>query len=100
MYSPFLTHRHPDYWPDPSRFDPDRFSPEVSKSRPPYSFVPFGGGPRICLGAAFAQVEAKVILARILQHFDLKPVQPRVHLHMGVTLEPRPGVIMQLRRRT
>ncbi len=100
MYSPFLTHRHPDYWPDPTRFDPERFSPAASQGRLPYSFVPFGGGPRICLGAAFAQIEAKVILARILQHFDLKLVQPKVHLHMGVTLEPRPGVIMQLRRRT
>jgi cytochrome P450 len=100
MYSPFLTHRHPDYWPNPTRFDPERFSPEASKSRPPYSFVPFGGGSRICLGAAFAQVEAKVILARILQQFSLELVQPGVHLHMGVTLEPRPGVIVKLRRRT
>jgi cytochrome P450 len=100
MYSPFLTHRHPDFWPDPTRFDPERFSPIQSQDRPPYSFVPFGGGPRICLGAAFAQVEAKVILARILQQFSLKLVQPRVHLHMGVTLEPRPGVMVKLRRRT
>lgn len=99
MYSPFLTHRHPAYWPNPTRFDPDRFGPEENNSRPPYSFVPFGGGPRICLGAAFAQVEAKVILARLLQQFSLKLVQPRVHLHMGVTLEPRPGVMVKLRRR-
>jgi cytochrome P450 len=99
MYSPFLTHRQPEYWPDPTRFNPERFNPTESQHRPPYSFVPFGGGPRICLGAAFAQVEAKVILAQILQHFHLKLVQSRVHLHMGVTLEPRPGVMVQLRRR-
>ena len=99
MYSPFLTHRHPTYWPNPTRFDPERFGPAETKSRPPYSFVPFGGGPRICLGAAFAQVEAKVILARILQQFSLKLVQPRVYLHMGVTLEPRPAVMVKLRRR-
>jgi cytochrome P450 len=100
MYSPFLTHRQPEYWPEPARFDPERFSPAESQHRPPYSFVPFGGGPRICLGAAFAQVEGKVILARILQQFNLTLVQPKVQLHMGVTLEPRPGVIMQVQRRT
>ncbi len=99
MYSPFLSHRQPKYWPNPTRFDPDRFASEQAKHRAPYTFVPFGGGPRICLGAAFAQVEAKVILARLLQQFNLTLVQPKVQLHMGVTLEPRPGVIMQVQRR-
>lgn len=100
LYSPYLTHRHPDYWPEPARFNPDNFSAEQSSQRPAFAFVPFGGGPRICLGAAFAQVEAKVILARILQTFDLRLIGPKVHLHMGVTLEPRPGVMMQVQRRT
>jgi cytochrome P450 len=100
LYSPYLTHRHPDYWSEPDRFNPDNFSPEQSRHRPAFTFVPFGGGPRICLGAAFAQVEAKVILARILQTFDLTLTEPKVHLHMGVTLEPRPGVMMKVQRRT
>jgi cytochrome P450 len=99
MYSPFLSHRQPEYWPNPTQFDPERFGPEATKRRPAYTFVPFGGGPRICLGAAFAQVEAKVILARLLQGFNLTLIEPKVHLHMGVTLEPRPGVIMQVQRR-
>jgi cytochrome P450 len=99
LYSPYLTHRQPQYWPHPEYFDPSRFLPESSHNRPPYSFVPFGGGSRICLGAAFAQIEAKIILARVLQTFHLKLTQPQVHLHMGVTLEPRPGVFMQVRRR-
>jgi cytochrome P450 len=97
LYSPYLTHRQPEYWPDPARFNPDRFTSE--QTRPPYSFVPFGGGSRTCIGAAFAQVEAKVILARLLQQFELELIQPKVRLHMGVTLEPRPGVIMRARRR-
>ncbi len=100
LYSPYLTHRQPQIWPDPERFDPERHTPEQSRLRPAYSFVPFGGGSRICLGAAFAQVEAKVILARLLQKFEFKLVQPQVHLHMGVTLEPRPGVFMQVKKRT
>lgn len=100
LYSPYLTHRLPEYWPDPERFDPERFILEQTRTRPPYSFVPFGGGSRICIGAAFAQVEAKVILARLLQQFELELIQPNVHLHMGVTLEPRPGVMMRARRRT
>ncbi|MGH9638197.1 MAG: cytochrome P450, partial [Candidatus Angelobacter sp.] len=70
LYSIYLTHRHPAHWPDPHRFDPERFAPEQRKQQTPYSFLPFGGGQRNCLGAVFAQVEAKVILARILQTFD------------------------------
>lgn len=99
LYSPYLTHRQPEYWPNPDCFDPDRFLPEQSHTRPAFSFVPFGGGSRICIGAAFAQVEAKVILARLLQQFELELLQPKVHLHMGVTLEPRPGVVTVARRR-
>jgi cytochrome P450 len=99
LYSPYLTHRLPEYWPNPDQFDPERFTPEQTRTCPPYSFVPFGGGSRICIGAAFAQVEAKVILARLLQQFELELVQPKVHLHMGVTLEPRPGVVMRVWRK-
>jgi cytochrome P450 len=99
MYSPFLTHRHPCYWPNPHQFDPDRFAPEQIRRQAPFAFVPFGGGPRICLGAALAQLEAKVMLARLLQRFNFTLVQPQVHMHMGVTVEPHPGVLMQAARR-
>ena len=67
LYSIYLTHRDPRCWHDPEVFDPDRFSPEQAQQRAPYTFLPFGGGARNCIGTAFAQVEAKVILARILQ---------------------------------
>ncbi len=97
MYSIYLTHHDRRYWPDPECFNPERFA-DGSRSRPPYTFVPFGGGPRNCLGAAFAQVEAKIVLARILQTFDLALVPGAVHPHMGATLEPRPGVLMRVRR--
>jgi len=100
MYSIYLSHRHPAYWPQPARFDPERFDPAQNRSRPAFSYVPFGGGPRNCIGAAFGLVEAKVVLARLLQQFSLTLVSDKVHPHMGATLEPRPGVLMRVRRRS
>lgn len=100
VYSIYLTHRQAQYWPEPGRFDPERFSPEQARQRPHYTFMPFGGGPRNCIGLAFAQVEVKVVLARLLQRFDLKLVGgEKVHPHMGATLEPRPGVRMRIKAR-
>lgn len=99
LYSIYLTHRDPHYWPDPQRFDPERFSPERSRERVAYTFLPFGGGPRNCIGAAFAQVEAKVVLARILQRVDLRFVGGTVRPRMRATLEPSAGMRVEVRRR-
>lgn len=98
LYSIYLTHRHPDYWRSPNTFDPSRFDP--GKKHAPYAFLPFGGGPRNCIGAAFAQVEVKVVMARLLQRFDFKLLNgDKIRPHMGATLEPRPGVMMRVRQR-
>jgi cytochrome P450 len=94
MYSIYATHHDEKHWTNPEQFDPDRFAPGVKPQ--PYTFVPFGGGPRNCIGAAFAQVEAKVVLARILQRFKLRLLQEDFRVYMGATLEPRPGVRMQV----
>jgi cytochrome P450 len=99
LYSIYLTHRHKAYWPDPHRFDPGRFAPDHVRQQPPYSFLPFGGGPRNCIGMAFAQVESKVVLARILQQFELCFVGRHVRPRMGATLEPHPGVMVEVYRR-
>lgn len=97
MVSIYSTHHDPAHWSEPGRFDPGRFAP--GQKHLPYTYLPFGGGPRNCLGANFAQVEARVVLARLLQRYDLTLMRRRVHLHMGATLEPRPGVFLQVRPR-
>jgi cytochrome P450 len=77
----WLTHRHPDFWPDPERFDPQRFSPERIGARHRLSYVPFSAGARMCIGNHFAMQEMKLVLAYLLQRFhfeaaDGEPVMP------------------------
>ncbi len=97
---PWLLHRHRRLWERPEQFDPDRFLPERAASRPRMAYLPFGAGPRICIGAAFAVTEAILILATIAQRYRLHlktghPVEPRGL----ITLRPRNGVAMTLERR-
>lgn len=99
MYSIYLTHRQPAYWDEPGAFRPERFAPGQPRPQP-YTYLPFGGGPRNCIGAAFAQVETKLVLARILQQVELTALPKPVYAHMGATLEPRPGVPMRVKRRS
>lgn len=100
MYSIYLSHRDQRYWDDPEQFCPARFHHHSGQKQPPFTYVPFGGGPRNCIGAAFAQVESKVVLARLLQTFQFELLNgPEIKPFMGATLEPRPGVRMRIRRR-
>lgn len=68
-----LLHRDPDVWPDPERFDPDRFLPENNRARPAHAYTPFGSGERACIGRQFALHEAVIVLAKLLHRFDLTP---------------------------
>jgi cytochrome P450 len=97
---PWVLHRHRTLWEDPDRFDPDRFSKERSASRPRFAYLPFGGGPRVCIGAQLALTEISLLVATIAQRYRLKlvPAQDIVLLHR-VTLRPRDGIRMQLERR-
>ena len=99
LYSIYLTHRDEKYWPAPTIFDPDRFAPAKADHRPAYTFLPFGAGPRNCLGAAFAQVEAKIVLVRLLQRFAFRYIGGDVRPRMRATLEPNPGVLVEAHHR-
>ncbi len=97
MASIFLSHRHPDYWPEADAFCPRRFD-RRGRGGAPHSmaYLPFGGGPRNCIGAAFAQVEARAVMAYLLRHFNFELLNRNVHIRMRATLEPRPGVLMRV----
>ena len=97
FYSIYLTHRDPSIWENAEAFFPERFA--HGRKTPPYSYVPFGGGPRACIGAAFGQAEARVVIRRLLQTHTFEFTGHEVHAHMGATLEPRPGVRMKVHRR-
>ena len=98
---PWLVHRKPSLWKDPDRFDPERFSSERVLARPRYSYIPFGAGQRICIGAAFAMTEAILILATIAQHYRLRLTPGQVVEPQGlITLRPRYGLRMTLERRS
>lgn len=97
VYSIYLTQRDPALWSDPTRFDPERFASGAKIA--PYTFLPFGGGKRNCIGTYFAQIEARAVIARVLQRVTLTPVPVKTHMHMGATIEPRPGVPYRVTRR-
>lgn len=88
--SPFVTHRHPEFWDNPESFDPERFTHERTASRHPYAYLPFGGGQRLCIGSHLAMLEARVILSRVLQRFRLEVVP-------GSVVAPMPGITLRLR---
>lgn len=97
FYSIYLTHHDENVWENADSFCPERFS--NGKKPAGLSYVPFGGGPRVCIGAAFGQVEARVVLSRLLRNFKFEFTNHKIHPHMGATLEPRPGVMMKVKRR-
>lgn len=97
FYSIYLTHRDPDIWENADDFCPERFA--HGRKTPPFSYVPFGGGPRACIGAAFGQAEARIVIAHLLKTFHFEFANHKIRPHMGATLEPRPGVRMKVTRR-
>jgi cytochrome P450 len=97
MIAPWLLHRHVKLWENPGRFDPERFSPKASATRARFSYLPFGGGKRICIGAAFALAEATVLLATLAQRYRLRMVPGHLVEPQGlITLRARYGMRMLL----
>lgn len=99
--SPYTMHRHPAFWQNPEGFDPERFAPKRVEKRHRYAYIPFGGGPRYCIGNGFAMMEAKFVLAMVAQRYRLAlaPGQP-VEPEPLVTLRPRHELKMRLHPRT
>ncbi len=87
----YLVHRRPELWPNPAQFNPDRF---LETRQTPYTFLPFGGGSRRCLGAAFATYQMKVVIAEILSRVDLKPVDGyrASAIRRGIAFAPSDGM--------
>jgi cytochrome P450 len=102
IISPYAVHRRPDLWPDPTRFDPGRFTPDAEQARPREAYLPFSGGPRTCIGNHFALMEGPIVLATLLRsaRFTLASDAPVVP-EASATLRPRGGIPMrvELRRR-
>lgn len=99
MVSPWVLHRHQRYWPDPDRFDPDRFLPEREPELTPGAYIPFGQGPRVCAGAAFALTEAVLLLARLFRRYDIAVINPAaVRPAARLTTRPARQIMVRVRR--
>ena len=102
LISQLMMHRDARYFPEPERFDPDRWRANDPRgaSLPRFAYFPFGGGPRVCIGAGFAMMEAVLLLATIAQKFQIE-VSPgqTVKMQPTVTLRPRSGIPVTLRKR-
>jgi cytochrome P450 len=100
MISPWTLHRHRDFWKNPHAFDPDRFSYEREHELTPGAYIPFGTGPRVCVGAAFATTEATLIIARLVRRFDFEALAPeRVRPVARLTTRPAEQIMCKVMRR-
>ena len=96
----YVTQRHTAFWHNPDAFDPERFTPERSQGRSKYAYIPFGAGPRRCVGYNFAMMEAQLIIAMVAQPYHVRlvpghPVKPKP----AATLQPYYGLPMTLHPR-
>lgn len=88
LLSPYLLHRDPTQWHEPERFDPDRFAPGREKERHSYAYMPFGGGPRLCIGNQFALMEMQILLGLFVRTFAVRALP-------GATVVPQPLITLR-----
>jgi cytochrome P450 len=97
LVSPWSLHRRPEAWPDPERFDPGRFEPAAEQARHKHAYLPFGGGPRICIGNHFSLMEGPIVLATLLARVDLELAPfAVVEPELSASMRPRGGVPMRV----
>jgi cytochrome P450 len=100
VMSQWVTQRDPRWFLHAERFDPERWSEEAAAKLPRFAYFPFGGGPRVCIGAGFAMMEATLLLAAIAQHFRMRMVRgQRVEALGSITLRPKNGIRVELEER-
>lgn len=97
----YMVHRDPRIFPDPERFDLTRFTPEAEKARPRFAYLPFGGGPRVCIGAAFASMEAQIIVSTVLQRVRISLNDPENEQASEtlITLRPKGSLPLRIAKR-
>ena len=99
---PFIygTHHSKELWDTPEQFIPERFSKENKKQRPTYAYLPFGGGPRLCIGNNFAMMEMQLIITHLIQRYDFELVKEHpVKVKPMITLRPKDGIMMKIKKR-
>jgi len=103
MMPVYALHHDPKYFPNPDKFDPERFSEKNKDNIVPYTYLPFGIGPRMCIGNRFVLMETKILLAHLLQKFTLKTVEktvePIIFSKKELRLEPVGGFWIGLEKR-
>lgn len=102
LFSPYVTHRLPDLWPEPGQFRPERWDPASRHYRKPapHEFLPFGGGPHRCIGSVMAITEMTVMLARLLARTSLRLPAQRIRARGFAAMRPRHGLVVELTGRT
>ena len=100
LMSPWVMHHDPRYYDDPFKFDPERWTPDKREARPKFSYFPFGGGPRVCIGEGFAWIEGVLLIATVAQQWRMRlAAGAKVEPKPMITLRPRGGMRMVVERR-
>jgi cytochrome P450 len=100
LLSPYVTHRDARFFPEPERFDPERWTTERREARPQFAYFPFGGGPRRCIGESFAWMEGILLIATLAQHWRVRLVpNHRVETLAVITLRAKHGMRMTLEKK-